>query len=212
MARDSRVVPPRRKACHPESNVRDLRRISLFVRNDKTFAVFASLRGISEFCPWSSSSAAAQKMRETPHGLKGLALCLTDFNLGDVKLAPIRARSYACDPFEEPAKKGRVFVPHVPADLVHRRARSLEPPLRFLDAQPLNIIDGRVPGGAFEAPLETALRNTGDARGLLDGIAHGGVAGEPALRLFNRGVAMTGHRLEYDIGREAIAMPLKREE
>ena len=35
---------------------------------------------------------------------------------------------------------------------------------------------------------------------------------EPALRFVNRGVAMIGHRLEYDIGRKTIGMPLKREE
>jgi len=53
-----------------------------------------------------------------------------------------------------------------------------------------------VPGCAFESPLETSLRNAGDARGLLDGIGDGEVAAEPALRFVNCGVAMTDYGLE----------------
>jgi hypothetical protein len=99
---------------------------------------------------------------------------LSDFNLGYMKLAAIRARSYARDPFEEPAKKRRVFVAHLPAYLIHRHARSFEPALCVFVAQPLDVIDGRVAGGAFEAAREAALGNAGDA-------ALGAQAGEARL-------------------------------
>jgi hypothetical protein len=50
-----------------------------------------------------------------------------------VKLSPISARGDARNPFEQPAKKRRVFVTHIPADLIHRRMRSFEPPLRLFE-------------------------------------------------------------------------------
>src|SRR6185312_3287435 len=75
-------------------------------------------------------------------------MSLSDFDFRDVKFSPIRARGDARDPFEQPAKKRRVFVTHIPADLIHRRMRSFEPPLRLFHAQSLNVIDGRVAGGA----------------------------------------------------------------
>jgi hypothetical protein len=66
-------------------------------------------------------------------------MSLSDFDFRDVKLSPIRARGDARDPFEQPAKKRRVFVTHIPADLIHRRMRSFEPPLRLFHAQSLNV-------------------------------------------------------------------------
>ena len=62
-----------------------------------------------------------------------------------MKFPPIRSGRDAGDSFEEPAKKRRIFIADVPADLIHRRTRSLEPPFRLFDTQPLNVIDRRVP-------------------------------------------------------------------
>src|SRR5690349_592432 len=127
-------------------------------------------------------------------------MSLRGFDFRDVKLSAIRARGNARNPFEQAAKKSWIFIAHVPADLIHWYPCSLEPPLRLFYAQPLNVIDGRVPGGALEAPFEAALRNARDARSLLDGIGHGEVVRKPVLRLMNRGIAVIGNRLEYGVG------------
>ncbi len=63
-------------------------------------------------------------------------------------------------------------------------------------------------GGLLEPPLEGPLGEAGALHHLLDRAGDCEVAGQPALRVEDRGVAVVERRVEDDVGRLAVAVPL----
>jgi hypothetical protein len=106
------------------------------------------------------------------------------------------------------SKKGAVFVPDTPADLLDRRGSAFEPAFGVFDTQALHVLNRRKPGGLEEAAFERALGQLGALNHFFHWIADGEVAVQPLLHTGDLGVAVVPFAFEDDVGCEPVLVPL----